>query len=365
MAPLILELKRRELFSISVCCTGQHTEMLETALRSFDINPDVNLTLDRLDTSLSALTGSLLTAIDGYITDHKPKIVLVHGDTTSAFVGALSAFYNGFLIGHVEAGLRSNRIDSPFPEEFNRRAIAISAHYHFAPTETAKRNLLNEGVDPSKVYITGNTVIDALNLTEKRIIGNAKIRYKIENSLQNSLGFCVNHSKYVLITAHRRENFGSGIENICAAILSLSEKNRDLKFVFPVHLNPIVKNKVYEALAHRKNIALIEPQSYLNFVWLLRNCFFALTDSGGIQEEAPTFGKPVLVMRETSERPEAIEAGAARLVSSEIDKIVSYSQQLIDDADEYKRMSKISNPFGDGHAAQNIGNILEAQVTSF
>lgn len=355
MAPVILELlKRPRDFDVTVCSTGQHTTMLDGALAAFGIRPDAELEVMKPGQSLAQLTSRLLLALDTYFEETQPDLVLVHGDTTSAMAGALAAFYRQIEVGHVEAGLRTQNLLSPFPEEYNRRSVAIATRYHFAPTRAARANLEREGVSPRDIIVTGNTVIDALQFTIRALSNRPEEIRKLKSELIPKLGFDPEAQAFVLITAHRRENFGAGLDNICQSILELAKANPNLRFVYPVHLNPKVKNTVESKLGRIANVALIEPQDYQCFAWLLHNCLLVLTDSGGIQEEAPALGKPVLVMRDTSERPEAIEAGTAKLVSTAPETIVREVQTLISNRCEYESMAHAINPFGDGKAAPRI-----------
>lgn len=355
MAPVLHSLQNFSSdFEVNLCTTGQHTTMLDGALAAFDLTPNVQLNVMRPGQSLAELSSRLLLEIDRYFQEFKPDLVLVHGDTTSAMAAAMAAFYRKIPIGHIEAGLRTGNLYSPFPEEYNRRSIAKIATYHFAPTQRAYSNLLYEGVLRENIFLTGNTVIDALILTLERLEKKPEEKVSIDTSLSELLGFPWQTQPFVLITAHRRENFGINVENICLSIKKLAENNPSLYFVYPVHLNPNIKNIVEERLSALSNVYLIPPQDYKSFASLLKNCFFVLTDSGGIQEEAPALKKPVLVMRDTSERPEAIEAGTARLVSTDINTIVAEAQKLISDKLYFSRMLKSENPFGDGKAAEKI-----------
>ena len=359
MAPVILELNRHSTrFDVSVCSTGQHTTMLEGAFSAFGISPDETLDVMRPGQSLSSLTSRLLLAFEGYFNAFNPDLVLVHGDTTTAMTGAMSAFYHQIAVGHVEAGLRTNNMLSPFPEEYNRRSVAIATEHHFAPTQKAQDNLLREGVNPNAIIQTGNTVIDALLLAVHSLESNAETRAPIQADLCEALGFAPDRNAFVLITAHRRENHGKGIEDICKSIRILADQNPGLRFVYPVHLNPKVKTVVEARLGQVDNVSLIAPQDYLHFAWLMKHCLLVLTDSGGIQEEAPALGKPVLVMRDTSERPEAIEAGTAKLVTTDPEVVVRETQALISDQTAHDAMAKAVNPFGDGHAAERIAQYL-------
>ncbi len=359
MAPVILELRKRPLdFDVTVCSTGQHTTMLDGALSVFGIRSDIELAVMHPGQSLAQLTSRLLLALDTYFEETQPDLVLVHGDTTSAMVGALAAFYRKIEVGHIEAGLRTQNLFSPFPEEYNRRSVVIASRHHFAPTRTAQANLEREGVSPQNIIVTGNTVIDALQFTVQTLLSGPEEVQKLKDILLPKLGFDPETQAYILITAHRRENFGVGLDNICESIYELAKTNHELYFVYPVHLNPKVKNTVEGKLSKISNVVLLDPLDYQCFAWLLYNCLLVLTDSGGIQEEAPALGKPVLVMRDTSERPEAIEAGTAKLVSTIPDRIVREVQLLVSDKTKYESMAHAVNPFGDGGAALRIVEYL-------
>lgn len=359
MAPVVLALRERpDLFSVTVCSTGQHTTMLEGAMAAFGIKPDRELSVMEPGQSLAQLTSRLLLALDNYFEVTCPDLVLVHGDTTSAMAGAMAAFYRQIGVGHVEAGLRTNNLLSPFPEEYNRRSVAIATRHHFAPTQAARVNLEREGVAPEQIIVTGNTVIDALQYTIRSLEARADEVESIHHRFVQELGFDPAKKAFVLITAHRRENFGAGLKNICLSIRELAKANPGLFFVYPVHLNPQVKNAVEAELGDVSNVVLIAPQDYRTFAWLLHKCLLVLTDSGGIQEEAPALGKPVLVMRDTSERPEAIDAGTAKLVTTAPQVIIREVQNLITNKVEYERMAQAANPFGDGHAAKKIVEYL-------
>lgn len=361
MAPVVLALREHPHdFAVTVCSTGQHTTMLEGALAAFGIRPDVELEVMKPGQSLAQLTSRLLLALDAHFEATQPDLVLVHGDTTSAMAGALAAFYRQIEVGHVEAGLRTQNLLSPFPEEYNRRLVAIATRHHFAPTPAARANLEREGVAPDQIIVTGNTVIDALLLTIDTLQSRPEEIEQLRARLLPQLGFDPEAHAFVLITAHRRENFGAGLDNICFSIHELAKANPGLHFVYPVHLNPKVKDVVESKLADVPNVVLIAPQDYRDFAWLLRNCLLVLTDSGGIQEEAPALGKPVLVMRDTSERPEAIEAGTAKLVTTDPLKVIHETQTLISDAAAFDAMARAVNPFGDGQAAARIVSYLKS-----
>ncbi len=348
LAPVVLAM-RAEGLPAHVCSTGQHREMLEQVLSVFGIVPDVELDLMKPNQTLSAFTSTALMAMDGYLERHRPDLLLVQGDTATTFSAALAAFYRGTPVAHVEAGLRTWRKDAPYPEEMNRVLTTKLADYHFAPTESSAQNLQKDGVEASRIVVTGNTVIDALLFAVERARGRSM---RIEGLPLGLLGR--SDRRIVLVTGHRRESFGAGFESICRAIAALAARFREVDFVYPVHLNPKVREPVYRVLTGAPNVFLVEPLEYLEFVALMDRSALILTDSGGIQEEAPTLGKPVLVMRETTERSEAIEAGTARLVGTDTDRIVESVGKLLTDPIEYQRMASISNPFGDGHASRRI-----------
>jgi len=358
MAPLVKEFeKNQNFFNTKVCVTAQHREMLDQVLDLFDITPEYDLDIMKPDQDLYNVTSNILLKIKPVLESFKPDIVLVHGDTATTFATSLAAYYQKIKIGHVEAGLRTGDLYSPWPEEGNRRLTGVLTDYHFSPTDTSKKNLLNEGINNESIFVTGNTVIDALQLVVNRIKNNEILRLKIENTIIQS-GFQELNSKFILVTGHRRENFGQGFLNICEALKALAKNNPDIYILYPVHLNPNVRRPVNELLANVNNIKLVEPFQYKEFIYLMSKSYLILTDSGGIQEEAPSLGKPVLVMRDTTERPEAVEAGTVRLVGSDRDNIIKEVQDLIDDSDEYQKMSKAHNPYGDGNASKNIVKIL-------
>jgi len=356
LAPVILELKKRRDIVCHVCVTAQHRQMLDQVLDVFDIVPDVDLNLMRPNQSLSGLTSRALEAIDGYLAKSKPDAVIVQGDTTTVFSAALAAFYHKIPVAHVEAGLRTGNLDSPWPEEANRVLTSRLARWHFAPTETNRQNLLREHVPESHIYVTGNTVIDALFIALDKIKAAPP---EIPGLPENSLDY-LGDRQMVLITGHRRENFGVGFENICKAIAELAHKFPEIEFIYPVHLNPNVRKPVESILrtSGAENIRLIEPLSYLPFVALMNRAHIILTDSGGVQEEAPSLGKPVLVMRDTTERPEAVEAGTVKIVGTDVEKIVNEVSRLICCEDAYSQMTRKHNPYGDGTAAQRIVDVL-------
>lgn len=358
MAPLYRELNNYPKdFDVKVCVTAQHREMLDQVLDFFDIKADYDLNLMRDNQSLFNITAESIIELESVYDDFNPDIVLVQGDTTTAFTGSLSAFYRKIEIGHVEAGLRSGNKYAPYPEEINRVLIGHIADYHFAPTEKAKQNLSNEGIREN-VWIVGNTVIDALFLGLKLLEENKNLKTEIEGYFESMFDF--RRGKIILVTGHRRESFGEGFENICNALKEIAKLYPDLKIIYPVHLNPNVREPVNRILNGVKNIYLIEPLSYPYLIWLMSKCFLVLTDSGGIQEEAPSLGKPVLVMREVTERVEGIQAGTAKLVGTKKENILKAVQDLIEHPLEYQRMAKAINPYGDGKASERIVDILRS-----
>ena len=358
LAPIIKLFKKDDSFKSYICTTGQHKEMVEQILKDFKLRPDFDLQVMTHNQSLAELSSALFISIDKILEMTNPNWVLVQGDTTSAFIGGLCSYYRKINVAHVEAGLRSHNFWIPFPEEFNRKAISLLAKIHFAPTENARQNLVKEGIDKKKIYVTGNTVIDAL-LWIKKKIQNSPPR---ENSLISSL--ISQEKKYVLITGHRRESFGKGFENICRALRELATSFRDLFFVYPVHLNPNVRKPVYRLLKDSPNILLMDPLDYKSFIWAMSHCEFILTDSGGIQEEAPSLGKYVLVMRDVTERTEGIEAGTSILVGTSREKIVENVTNFLN---EYKK-GKIGiiekNPYGDGKASHRIYQFFKEELPS-
>jgi UDP-N-acetylglucosamine 2-epimerase (non-hydrolysing) len=354
MAPLISLLKEDSNFSTIVCVTAQHREMLDQVLDLFSIIPDYDLDLMTEGQSLAQVSASILRHLTPVYREVAPDLVLVHGDTTTTLMASLAAFYCGIEVGHVEAGLRTGDLSSPWPEEANRKLVGTLATLHFAPTELAKKNLLLEGVEEAQVFVTGNTVIDALLRVVEKIQSSRSLR----SVLKKQFEMLSEHRKVVLITGHRRENFGKGFGEICDAIKHLSKQFEDVDFVFPVHLNPQVKMSVHSRLAGVPNILLLEPLDYLPFVYLMSKADLLLTDSGGIQEEAPSLGKPVLVMRDVTERPEALKAGTVLLTGAEKNKIVESVSRLLMDKDIYKKMSRAYNPYGDGKACQKIVSLL-------
>ena len=353
MAPVVKQLKSHDNIKSIVCVSAQHRQMLDQVLDLFDIQPDFDLNVMTNTQSLSHVTRGILHKIEDVINQTKPDKILVHGDTTTAMSAALSAFYHKVPVGHVEAGLRTGDPYSPWPEEMNRRLITAMTFYHFAPTQQAADNLIRENIPSAQIYITGNTVIDAILMTAESINKDQAILQKIEHELKLDN----TERRIVLVTAHRRENFGKGIQNICKALLKLSQRD-DILIIYPVHLNPNIKNTVRQILGNKPNILLPEPLDYMKFVYLMQRSYIIISDSGGIQEEAPSLGKPVLVMRNKTERPEALAAGTVKLVGTDPNNIYMEAISLIDDENKYKKMSSATNPFGDGKAADRIVKIL-------
>lgn len=354
MAPVVKALAEDRFFETKVCVTAQHRQMLDQVLEVFDIHPEFDLNLMKADQTLTDLTCAVLQGMASVFKEWKPEMVLVHGDTTTSFAAGLAAWYAGVALGHVEAGLRTGNKYAPWPEEMNRRLTGALTDLHFSPTPTAKNNLLHENVSESHIFITGNTVIDALLSIESRLKKDQTLR----TDLAKLFPFLDSTKQLVLVTGHRRENFGEGFEHICHALGEIASRN-DVQIVWPVHLNPHVREPVMRILAKYSDIFLLPPQSYLPFVWLMYQCTLVLTDSGGIQEEAPSLGKPVLVMRDTTERPEALDAGTALLVGTNKDRIVQEVCRLLDDPMARQTMSQKQNPYGDGKAAQRIVSILK------
>ena len=366
MAPLVKEFQKDTLnFKIKICVTAQHREMLDQVLELFDIVPDYDLNLMKPGQDLYDITSNVLLGIKTVLGDFKPDIVLVHGDTTTTSATSLSAFYQQIKIGHIEAGLRTGNIYSPFPEEVNRQITGVLANYHFAPTSTSQENLLRENKDAQNIVVTGNTVIDALFLALNKINNSKKLELKIRTDIEsyfNNSKFKIQNSKFILVTGHRRENFGEGFVAICEALKTIAHNNPEVDIVYPVHLNPNVQKPVQEILTTTKNIHLIDPLQYESFIYMMSKAYFLITDSGGVQEEAPSLGKPVLVMRDTTERPEAIEAGTVKLVGTDKNKIVKEAQKLLDDRVEYEKMSRAYNPYGDGKACEKIIQFIKGTL---
>lgn len=360
MAPLCHALlARRGEFAVRICVTAQHRDMLDQVLKVFDIQPDIDLNLMRPGQDLFDVTANVLTRMRDVLAAEKPDIVLVHGDTTTAFATALAAFYVGIPIGHVEAGLRTHDLLAPFPEEMNRQFVGRLATLHFAPTAQSAANLQAEGVAAERIFTTGNTVIDALHWVIGHLDAHPQRTNVLLAEIGRVVGFAVESQPYVLITGHRRENFGPGFAQITAALGELAARFPAMHFVYPVHLNPRVADHVRGELSAVANIHLIAPQEYEPFALLLRHCMLVLTDSGGIQEEAPSLGKPVLVMRDVTERPEAVAAGTVRLVGADRERIVSGVSSLLEDEEIYRTMARAHNPYGDGRACERIVNHLE------
>lgn len=366
MAPLVKKLQEMpEEFQTVVCVTGQHREMLDQVLRLFDITPEYDLNIMKPNQDLYDITSRILLGMRDVLREVQPDIVLVHGDTTTSMAAALAAFYQQIPVGHVEAGLRTGNIYSPWPEEMNRLITGRITTHHFSPTPLAKENLLREHVDEKQIIVTGNTVIDALQMVVKRLAEDKALANEVAAKI-NQMGYDVQrldgNRRMVLITGHRRENFGEGFLNICHAIKHLAEQYQDVDFVYPMHLNPNVRKPVLEILGEKaENVFLIEPLDYLPFVYMMQHSTLILTDSGGVQEEAPGLGKPVLVMRDTTERPEAVEAGTVLLVGTNREKIEHGVSMLLDDTDTYRRMSDAVNPYGDGKACERIIEYLASR----
>lgn len=346
MCPLVKELKTREKLKTIVCVTGQHREMLDQVLSAFDVVPDYDLSIMKAKQTLFDVTINILEKMKAVLEEVNPDVVLVHGDTSTTFVTALSCFYLQIPVGHVEAGLRTYNIYSPYPEEFNRQAVGIVSNFNFAPTEMSKENLLKEGKSPETIHVTGNTAIDALKTTVRDDYNHEHLKWASD-------------SRLIMITAHRRENLGEPMRNMFKAIKRIIDENQDIKAIYPIHMNPVVRAAAQEILGDTDRIRIIEPLEVLDFHNFLSRSHLILTDSGGIQEEAPSLGKPVLVMRDTTERPEGIAAGTLKLVGTDEEVIYKAFKQLLEDQSEYEKMSKASNPYGDGFASKRIADILE------
>lgn len=346
MCPLVKELKSREKLDTVVCVTGQHREMLDQVLNAFGVVPDYNLSIMKEKQTLFDVTISILEKMKAVLEEVKPDVVLVHGDTSTTFVTALGCFYLQIPVGHVEAGLRTYNIYSPYPEEFNRQAVGIVAKYNFAPTDMSKENLLKEGKDSSTIHVTGNTAIDALKTTVRDDYAHEQLDW-------------ASGSRLIMITAHRRENLGEPMRNMFKAIKRIVDEYPDIKAIYPIHMNPVVREAANEILGNNDRVRIIEPLEVLDFHNFLSKSYLILTDSGGIQEEAPSLGKPVLVMRDTTERPEGIAAGTLKLVGTDEENIYNNFKLLLEDKEEYEKMSKASNPYGDGYASKRIADVLE------
>ena len=345
MCPLVNELKKRKELQTVVCVTGQHRQMLDMVLETFDVTPDYDLSIMKDKQTLFDVTTNILNRIKEVLEKEKPNVVLVHGDTSTTFVTALACFYLQIPVGHVEAGLRTYNIYSPYPEEFNRQAVSIISKFNFAPTELSKQNLLKEGKDPNSIYVTGNTAIDALKTTVRENYTHPELEW-------------AKGSRLIMITAHRRENLGEPMRHMFKAIRRVMDEHPDVKAIYPIHMNPVVREIADEFLGGDDRIHIIEPLDVLDFHNVLSRSYLILTDSGGIQEEAPSLGKPVLVMRDTTERPEGIAAGTLKLVGTEEETIYNEFSRLLSDKEEYETMSKASNPYGDGHACERIADVL-------
>lgn len=354
MAPLVHALAADERFEAKCCVTAQHREMLDQVLELFEIQPDYDLNLMRTGQSLNDVTARILLEMKPVLQDFKPDVVLVHGDTATTFAASLAAYYEQIPVGHVEAGLRTGNIYSPWPEEANRKLTGAITQYHFAPTETSQNNLLKENFNKENISVTGNTVIDALLMINDKIDQDERL----QKYLSEQFPFLLEDKKLILVTGHRRESFGGGFERICEALAFTAQKHPEAQIVYPMHLNPNVREPVNRILAGISNIHLIEPQQYLPFIYLMNKSHIILTDSGGIQEEAPSLGKPVLVMRDTTERPEAVDAGTVKLVGTNVDRIVKGLTTLLQNEQAYKEMSFAHNPYGDGKACQRILDVL-------
>ena len=356
MAPLALQLKQQEgSFETKVCVTGQHRQMLDQVLELFNLTPDFDLNLMKPGQTLSDITSGVLKGLEQVFAEWTPDVVLVHGDTATTFAASLAAYYHKIAVGHVEAGLRTGDIYSPWPEEANRKLTGALTTYHFAPTQSSYNNLIKENIDPKNITITGNTVIDALLTVKEKVETDRAVIAQFEQQFN----FLDSTKKLILVTGHRRENFGQGFLNICTALANLAKQYPDVQIVYPVHLNPNVQKPVNELLSDISNIHLIAPQDYLPFVYLMNRSYLILTDSGGIQEEAPSLGKPVLVMRDTTERPEAVEAGTVKLVGTNPELVEKLVIELLENNDVYKKMAEAHNPYGDGCASKKIIKFLE------
>ncbi|KGA22752.1 non-hydrolyzing UDP-N-acetylglucosamine 2-epimerase [Pectobacterium brasiliense] len=361
MAPLVHALAQDGAFESRICVTAQHREMLDQVLRLFDITPDYDLDIMRPGQGLSEISCRILSGLEPVMAEFKPDLVLVHGDTTTTLATSLAAFYQRIPVGHVEAGLRTGNLYSPWPEEANRKLTGHLAMYHFAPTENSRQNLLREHLSDRHIFVTGNTVIDALFWVRDRILADAALR----RSLDEKYAFLDDNKKLILVTGHRRESFGGGFERICSGLADIARRHPEVQIVYPVHLNPNVSEPVNRILSGIDNVMLIAPQDYLPFVYLMNRSYMILTDSGGIQEEAPSLGKPVLVMRDTTERPEAVEAGTVKLVGTEVTSIVDAVSMLLTDEEAYQAMSRAHNPYGDGQACQRIVDALKNRQERF
>lgn len=359
MAPLVKAFENESNIEVKVCVTAQHREMLDQVLELFDIKPDYDLNLMKPGQDLYDITSNVLLGLKDVLSEFKPDIMLVHGDTTTTSSASLAAFYQQIKVGHVEAGLRTGDIYSPWPEEANRQITGVLANYHFAPTSASKNNLLKENKNIKNILVTGNTVIDALFLALKKIRTDKQLEADIKKQIHNLNYEFKDDKKIILVTGHRRENHGEGFINICEALKTIAVNNPNIDIVYPVHLNPNVQKPVKEILTNTSNVYLINPLQYEQFIYMMDKSYFIITDSGGVQEEAPSLGKPVLVMRETTERPEAVEAETVKLVGTNKKMIIEEAQKLIDDKAEYEKMSKAHNPYGDGKACERIVEFIK------
>ncbi|EPS3431549.1 non-hydrolyzing UDP-N-acetylglucosamine 2-epimerase [Vibrio alginolyticus] len=357
MAPLVHALAADDRFEAKCCVTAQHREMLDQVLELFEITPDYDLNLMKAGQTLNDVTARIVQELKPVLQEFQPDVVLVHGDTATTFAASLAAYYEQIEVGHVEAGLRTGNIYSPWPEEANRRLTGVLTNYHFAPTETSKENLLRENFSPEDIVVTGNTVIDALLMVKDKIESDSDL----SATLAAQFPFLDDSKELILVTGHRRESFGGGFERICEALAQTAKQHPNVQILYPMHLNPNVREPVNRILGDVENVLLIEPQQYLPFIYLMSRSHIILTDSGGIQEEAPSLGKPVLVMRDTTERPEAVAAGTVKLVGTDVEKITASLDSLLNDEEAYKEMSFAHNPYGDGKACQRILDALIAQ----
>lgn len=368
MAPLVKAFQKyTNTFKTKVCVTAQHREMLDQVLNLFEITPDYDLDIMKPGQDLYDVTSNVLLGMKDVLVDFKPDVVFVHGDTSTTFAASLAAFYQQIKVAHIEAGLRTGDIYSPWPEEANRQLTTQITAYHFAPTTTSRDNLLKENVNEQSIVVTGNTVIDALFLALEKIKNNVELEQEIikaiDASIQNSK-FKIKHSTFILVTGHRRENHGQGLINICTALKTIAENNPEIDIVYPVHLNPNIQKPVREMLSDVANIYLIEPLQYEEFIYMMNKSYFIITDSGGVQEEAPSLGKPVLVMRDTTERPEALDAGTVKLVGTDTQLIVKEAQALLDEKETYNKMAKAHNPYGNGDACRKVVEFLKIEEQS-
>lgn len=360
MAPLVLSLKENENFEVKICLTAQHREMLDQVLGLFDIKSDYDLDIMKKSQTLTEITASILSGLKKVLNSYEPDLVLVHGDTTTTFAASLAAYYEQIDVGHIEAGLRTGDIFSPWPEEANRKLTSAITKYHFTPTQGSKNNLIKEGILEKNIKITGNTVIDALFWVQEKLEKDKDLL----NSIKSKFDYIDEKKKMILVTGHRRESFGSGFERICDAIRQIAINHPAIQILYPVHLNPNVQEPVYRLLNDLENVYLTKPLQYQDFCFLMSRSTIILTDSGGVQEEAPSIGKPVLVMRDTTERPEAVEAGTVKLVGTKVESILKEVNLLISDNDEYTRMSKAYNPYGDGNACDQILEFLIKEASN-